>query len=141
VSDPPPQVRAAGGVVWWRDPEDGLRWALVHRPRYDDWTLPKGKLEPGETLEAAAEREVREETGLSCRLGPHAGTTGYLDQRGRTKTVDYWLMEALDPQIGFVPNSEVDELRWLDATAAAELLTHEHDRKVLRAAADVVGGS
>ncbi len=130
----PPQVRAAGGVVWRTAPRGGREWAVVHRPRYDDWSLPKGKLEEGESLEAAALREVREETGLSCRLGPHCGTTRYLDSRGRTKTVDYWMMEGLDGGAGFEPNAEVDELRWLEAGDATALLSHEHDRDLLASA-------
>jgi 8-oxo-dGTP diphosphatase len=140
VSDPEPQVRAAGGVVWRREPDGGRSWAVIHRPRYDDWSLPKGKLQEGESLEEAAEREVREETGLSCRLGPHVGTTRYLDNRGRTKTAEYWLMEADDGYGPFEPNSEVDEMRWLDSGEAEGLLTHEHDRRLLSSAA-AIGGS
>lgn len=135
MSDPPPEVRAAGGVIWRREPDGGRRWAVIHRPRYDDWSLPKGKLEPGESLEAAAEREVLEETGLRCRLGAHVGTTGYLDQRGRNKTVHYWLMESDGGGTGFTPNHEVDDLRWLDTDAALALLSHERDRDLLRTAA------
>jgi 8-oxo-dGTP diphosphatase len=140
MSDPEPQVRAAGGVVWRQGPDGERRWAVIHRPRYDDWSLPKGKLQEGESLEEAAEREVREETGLSCRLGPHVGTTSYLDNRGRTKTADYWLMEADDGEDPFEPNSEVDEVRWLDTGEAVGLLSHEHDRRLLSSAA-AIGGS
>lgn len=129
MTDPEPQVRAAGGVLWRRGPTGGREWAVVHRPRYDDWSLPKGKLEQGESLEAAALREVFEETGVRGRLGPHVGTTHYVDNKGRTKSVDYWLMEAVDG--GFEGNSEVDELRWLDAGAAVALLSHEHDHRLL----------
>jgi 8-oxo-dGTP pyrophosphatase MutT (NUDIX family) len=139
MSEQPPQVRAAGGVVWRRGPDGRPRWALIHRPRYDDWSLPKGKLEEGESLEQAAAREVGEETGLACRLGPHVGTTRYVDSRGRTKSADYYLMEAIDGDAAFEPNHEVDELRWLDAGEAAGLLSHEHDRGVLSDAVAIIG--
>jgi 8-oxo-dGTP diphosphatase len=118
------EVEAAGGVVV----RDG-RVALIHRPKYDDWTLPKGKLEAGEQFEDAALREVREETGLRCTLGRELPSTSYEDHKGRSKVVRYWLME---PQSGeFSPNDEVDELRWLDAAGARDLLTHERDRELL----------
>ena len=122
------QVRAAGGVV----ARDGLI-ALVHRPRYDDWTLPKGKLDAGESFEEAALREIEEETGLCARLVRELPETHY-EVRGRPKVVRYWLMEVeSDP--GFVPNDEVDELRWLEPAQASALLTYERDRDVLAAAA------
>ncbi|HEX3607643.1 MAG TPA: NUDIX hydrolase [Candidatus Dormibacteraeota bacterium] len=140
MTEAAPQVRAAGGVIWRRGAGGGREWAVIHRPKYDDWSLPKGKLEPGESLEEGALREVREETGLRCRLGPHAGTTRYLDNAGRTKTVDYWLMEAPAGDGVFEPNNEVDELRWLGPDLAAAMLSHEHDRELL-ARADAIGGS
>jgi 8-oxo-dGTP diphosphatase len=121
------QVRAAGGVVL----RDGLV-ALVHRPRYDDWTLPKGKLDPGESFEDAALREIEEETGLRTRLVRELPAVHY-EVRGRPKVVRYWLMEVgSDP--GFVPNDEVDELRWLEPGQASALLTYDRDRDVLAAA-------
>ena len=122
-----PLVTAAGGVVL----RDGLM-AVVHRPRYDDWSFPKGKLEPGEGFEAAALREVEEETGLRCRvLRPLPGIR-YTDNRGRRKLVRYWLMEvAEDP--GFEPNDEVDDLRWVTPDEALGLLSYERDADVLRA--------
>ncbi|HVS43719.1 MAG TPA: NUDIX hydrolase [Candidatus Dormibacteraeota bacterium] len=129
MTDAEPQVRAAGGVLWRRGPGGTREWAVIHRPRYDDWSLPKGKLEEGESLEAAALREVLEETGMQGRLGSHVGTNRYLDNKGRTKTADYFLIEAVDG--GFSSNAEVDELRWLDAAAAVALLSHEHDRLLL----------
>lgn len=122
------QVRAAGGVV----ARDGLI-ALVHRPRYDDWTLPKGKLDAGESFEEAALREIEEETGMRARLVRELPETHY-EVRGRPKVVRYWLMEVeSDP--GFVPNDEVDELRWLEPAQASALLTYERDRDVLAATA------
>jgi 8-oxo-dGTP pyrophosphatase MutT (NUDIX family) len=122
------EIEAAGGVV----AGGAGRVAVVHRPSYDDWTLPKGKLDAGETFEQAALREVREETGLRCTLVRELPSTTYT-VRGRPKRVRYWLMNVeSDP--GFEPNSEVDELRWLSAAEAAELLTYDRDREVLEAA-------
>ena len=89
-----PLIRAAGGAVWRRVPA-GVEVVLVHRPAYDDWALPKGKLEPGETDEEAALREVREETGLSCRLGTELPSTTYADGQGRPKVVRYWTMTVV----------------------------------------------
>jgi 8-oxo-dGTP diphosphatase len=120
------EVRAAGGVVL--DPEG--RVALVHRPRYDDWTLPKGKLDRGESFEDAALREVEEETGLRCRLVRELPSSEYRDPKGRSKLVRYWLMEVEhDP--GFVPNNEVDELRWVPVEEAPALLTYARDAEIL----------
>ena len=120
-------VRAAGGVV----ARDGLV-AVVHRPRYDDWTLPKGKLDPGETFEQAALREVEEETGLRCRLVRELPAVSYAARGGAPKLVRYWLMEVeQDPP--FVANDEVDDLRWLEPSEALGLLTYERDRTLLSA--------
>jgi 8-oxo-dGTP diphosphatase len=121
-------VKAAGGVVM-RDGEV----AVVHRPRYDDWTLPKGKLDPGESFEEAALREVEEETGLRCRLGRELPPVLYRDARGRLKIVRYWLMEV-DHDPGFAPNDEVDELRWTPRSDAEALLSYARDAELLRAA-------
>jgi 8-oxo-dGTP diphosphatase len=119
-------VRAAGGLVV-RD-GDVL---LVHRPKYDDWTFPKGKAEDGETDEECALREVLEETGLRCELGSEVGTTEYVDSRGRPKRVRWWLM---DPAGGaFTPTEEVDEVRWLAPADAAGLLSYERDLTLLGA--------
>jgi 8-oxo-dGTP diphosphatase len=124
------RIEAAGGVVT-RDSDDATEVAVVHRPRYDDWSFPKGKLDPGETFEDAALREVSEETGLVCKLGAELASARYEDNKGRPKVVRYWLMKVVDDP-GFEPNDEVDELRWLSPDAARDLLTYERDRELLR---------
>ena len=129
-----PQVRAAGGLVA-RERDGALEVAVVHRPRYDDWSLPKGKLHPGEGWEAAALREVEEETGLRCDLGEELESVTYLDRKGRRKLVRYWLMRPLDGE--FEPNDEVDELRWVAPHDALSLLPYEHDRRLVQAASSV----
>jgi 8-oxo-dGTP diphosphatase len=104
---------------------------LVHRPRYDDWSLPKGKLHDGETEAAAALREVEEETKLACRLGREVAVVSYVDPRGRPKTVRYWEMttdEDADP----TPADEVDDARWVRVDEAEALLTYAHDRDLVR---------
>lgn len=118
------QVEAAGGVVM----RDG-QVLIVHRPRYDDWTLPKGKLDPGESFEDGALREVWEETGLTCSLLDELPSTEYRDNKDRPKIVRYWLMEVEGG--GFAPNDEVDEVRWVAADEAAAELTYDRDRGVL----------
>jgi 8-oxo-dGTP diphosphatase len=120
------EVRAAGGVVV----RDGLL-CLVHRPRYDDLSLPKGKLDPGESFEEAALREVEEETGVRCRLVRELDPVRYTDAKGRPKVVRYWLMEVVD-DLGFTPNDEVDELRWVGPAQAASLLSYDRDRELVR---------
>ena len=116
------EVKAAGGVAV----KDGLV-AVVHRPKYDDWTLPKGKLDSGESFEEAALREVEEEASLTCRLGPELSETHYHDNKGRPKVVRWWAMEV-EIEVPFEPNDEVDELRWLEPPEAAAALTYERDR-------------
>jgi len=121
-------VHAAGGVIV-RDGPAGIEIAVVHRPRYDDWSLPKGKLEPGEGFAAAALREVEEETGLVCTIGEELSATSYLDRKGRLKLVRYW---AMTPRAGeFAPNDEVDALEWLRPAAAVARLDYEHDRMLI----------
>lgn len=122
-------VRAGGGVVIQPRADGAPEVALVHRPRYDDWSLPKGKLDPGESELEGALREVAEETGLVCRPGRFIGRIGYLDGRGRPKTVAYWTMVPVAG--GFKRGSEVDELRWLTVPEALAKLTYDRDRSVL----------
>ena len=136
VTDAEGAVRAAGGVVWtcWGG---GLRVVVVHRPRYDDWSLPKGKARPGESDTACALREVREETGLACSLGAELPSSTYLDRHGRTKTVRYWAMQPLGGKLQ--PQTEVDEVRWLAIDEAKRLLSYERDVDVLDALAALEG--
>ena len=117
-------IVAAGGVV----ERDGLV-LVVHRPKYDDWTFPKGKLDPGETEAEAALREVLEETGFRCELGEQVGTTEYVHRSGRPKRVHWWRMSVVDGE--FTPNEEVDEVRWVPPAEAAGLLTNDPDRALL----------
>ncbi len=124
-------IEAAGGVVWRRGSKGSLKVLLVHRPRYDDWSLPKGKLDPGESHRHAALREVEEETGLHCKLGEELSEVRYEDRKGRPKRVRYWSMEPIDGT--FVPNDEVDEVRWVTLDDAAEAVTYAHDVLVLDA--------
>jgi 8-oxo-dGTP diphosphatase len=126
-------VRAAGAVLWRRGPTD-LEFALVHRPRYDDWSFPKGKLKTGEHVLRAVVREVEEETGCTPLLGRRLPSSYYLKD-GRPKKVDYWAAtpRTLDP---FVPNEEVDQVEWLAFGPAARRLTYEHDVELLREAAN-----
>ncbi len=131
-------MQAAGGVVARAGEGDALEVLLVHRPKYDDWTLPKGKLEPGETHEQAALREVEEETGLACELGRELASTGYRDSKDRPKVVRYWAMRPLSGS--FTPHQEVDEVRWSELEAAKSLLTHDHDRAVLDGLAEDAPG-
>jgi 8-oxo-dGTP diphosphatase len=122
------EIEAAGGVVM----RDG-RLLVVHRPRYDDWSLPKGKLDAGETFEEAALREVWEETGVRARLGEELPPVRYA-VRDRPKLVRYWRM-SVDSDPGFEPNDEVDAVRWLSPADAVELLTYDRDKGVVAAAA------
>lgn len=122
------EVLAAGAVLW-RTGRSGVEVGLVHRPRYDDWSFPKGKLDQGESMAAAAVREVAEETGHRARLGIRLGDVRYPVAEG-TKLVRYWA--AQERGGGFVPNDETDELRWVDPGAAAVLLSYARDHDVLQ---------
>ena len=129
-------VRAAGGLVVRRG-KDGLEVLLVHRPAYDDWTFPKGKLEAGELEPDAAVREVAEETGLACLLGRELGETEYVDSRGRPKRVRYWAMVA--PAGEPRPTNEVDEVVWAAPAEAAGRLSYERDQAPLGRLDEAVG--
>jgi 8-oxo-dGTP diphosphatase len=122
------EVRAAGGVVW-RDSDAGREVAVVHRPRYDDWSLPKGKLLEGEDWLEGALREVEEETGLRCEPGEELEPTRYEDRKGREKLVRWWSMRPVAGD--FEPNDEVDDLRWLAPAEAIETLDYDHDRRLI----------
>ena len=125
------EVRAGGGVV--RRRVDGhVLTVLVHRPRYDDWTFPKGKLLEGESFEEAALREVLEETGLECRIDAELPPLRYPDQNGRPKVVRYWSMDVLDGG-DLHPTDEVDEARWVTLAEARKELSYDRDREVLDA--------
>jgi 8-oxo-dGTP pyrophosphatase MutT (NUDIX family) len=122
-------VRAAGGVVVRWNEEGELEVLLVHRPAYDDWSLPKGKAHDGESDEDCALREVREETGVRCELGPELDSTSYIDGRGRPKLVRYWMMW---PAAGTAqPYAEIDDVRWATPAEAAAMLSYDRDRAVL----------
>ena len=120
----------AAGAVLWRAGTHGPELALVHRPRYDDWSFPKGKLDAGEAMPFAAAREVSEETGYGCRLGALLGDVEYQVPEG-SKLVRYWAAEARGGG-EFTPNHETDELRWASAADAAKLLSYQRDLDLLR---------
>jgi mutator protein MutT len=129
------EILAAGGIVV--DDRTGTpRVLLVHRPRYDDWSFPKGKLDAGETVKQAAFREVREETGIECKIVRKLATVRYSYRtrkgRRRPKLVHYFLMKPISGEIR-VPGEEVDRAEWLDFEKALRMLSYDHDRKLLAA--------
>ena len=121
-----PEIQAAGGVVI----RDDGKICVAHRIRYDDWSLPKGKLDPGESFEQAALREVEEEVGLRCRLEEELPAAYYYAEDGRPKVVRWWLMTPLE-DLGFRPNEEVDRRKWCRPHKALRRLTYEHDRRLV----------
>jgi len=128
------EIEAAGGVVVRRH-AGCTEVVLVHRPKYDDWSLPKGKLDPGEGVERGALREVLEETGLTCRCLRRLGSIVYRDSRGRRKRVRYWVMEAVAGEVEKrEPDGEIDEARWVERTEARRLASYAHDRELIEAA-------
>ncbi len=122
-------IEAAGGVIWRMSDKGHVEVLAVHRPDRDDWSLPKGKLDPGETAVGAAVREVEEETGFRCRVGPELAEARYRHRKGRAKRVRYWAMQVEDGS--FRRNDEVDEVRWIRLDRAPDLLTYPHDLLVL----------
>lgn len=133
-------ILAAGAVLWKRGPDEDLLIALVHRPKYDDWSLPKGKLEHGESHIGAAFREVLEETGVTAVFGPYLGEVAY-EVEGTTKAVRYWSAKA--SQIPYIqPNPlEVDAVEWLSISQARERITHEGDLSILNYFSEIGTGT
>jgi 8-oxo-dGTP pyrophosphatase MutT (NUDIX family) len=140
-----PEILAAGGLVCRAavladelgETRDGVEVVLVHRPRYDDWSFPKGKLHKGESFEEAAQREVAEETGLVCALGDELPSTEYVDGKGRLKLVRYWAMRVVDVR-PWAPDDEVDQRRWVTLREAGDMLTYAHDRNLLEQLRDAL---
>ncbi|WP_265523143.1 NUDIX hydrolase [Oerskovia flava] len=130
-ADPAAGVLAAGGIVTRATPS-GTEVMIIHRPKYDDWSFPKGKVDPGEELSATAVREVEEETALRCALGEHLARVTYHDETDRPKHVHYWRMSVVD-DLGFTPGREVDDARWVGLDEARRLLTRQADRDLLTA--------
>lgn len=124
-----PQILAAGGLVL-KTIDDVIHTVVIHRPKYDDWSIPKGKVDPGETLQETALREVFEETFLECRLGEPLTTQYYADQN---KTVHYWVMHVVFDH-GFVPHEEIDQMQWVSLDRALEILDYEQDMRLIEEA-------
>ena len=121
-------IRAAGALLWRENSELKIEIALIHRPRYDDWSLPKGQIEEGESSLRCAFREVIEETGITPQFGRELGSVEYKEPAG-LKRVKYWAAKALTEE--FLPNEEVDEIKWLDPQDALSLATHDSDRTII----------
>lgn len=118
-------IEAAGGVVWRTTGRRSLEILLIHRPRHRDWSLPKGKRHPRESILECALREVHEETGLLCTVGSELPQVDYRDRKGRAKRVRYWAMQESDGE--FAPNDEVDAVSWLPLDRALDRLTYDRD--------------
>ena len=121
-------ISAAGAVVWRKHKDNFTEVAIIHRPKYDDWSFPKGKLEVGESLIACAHREVLEETNLQTEFGPHLGQVEYFTPDG-LKKVTYWSAKVIAEK-PFRTNSEVDQLKWIPITKVIEVLTNETDKEI-----------
>lgn len=127
-------IHAAGAVLWRHAPgdNDAIEIAVIHRPKYQDWSLPKGKLDPGETPVLAATREVEEETGIRSRLGRYLGKVTYpVPGHRKLKRVDYWAAQFIDGE--FDPNIEVDQLTWQRLDQVMDALSYPMDRQIVRA--------
>lgn len=136
LSDDHPEVEVwAGGGLVLRESGGDLEVLLIHRPHREDWSFPKGKIDEGETLGQAAEREVEEETGFRCRRLDRLPVVRYVDTRDREKLAAYWTMEIMDGE--FAPNDEVDGIGWFDLASAANVLTYERDVELLGAVTPV----
>ena len=123
-------IRAAGALLWRDNSDLSIEVALIHRPRYDDWSLPKGKLEMGETALQCAYREVQEETGIRATFTRQLGTVEY-EESGQEKRVKYWAAHCALTNSEFVPNEEVDQMRWLSPSQALEQATHDSDKSII----------
>ena len=123
-------IIAAGGVVWRETKDQKIELAIIHRPKYDDWTFPKGKLDIGEELISGAYREILEETGLDIELGPFLGAVEY-ESFEEAKHVSYWAAEALSSSKEFHPNNEADLLEWHEIESARNKLTRDTDKEIL----------
>ena len=123
-------IRAAGALLWRDNSDLSIEVALIHRPRYDDWSLPKGKLEMGETALQCAYREVHEETGIRATFTRQLGTVEY-EESGQEKRVKYWAAHCALTNSEFVPNEEVDQMRWLSPSQALEQATHDSDKSII----------
>jgi 8-oxo-dGTP diphosphatase len=132
-------VRAAGGVIVRRGSDGRAEILVVHRPRYDDWTLPKGKAVAGESDEACALREVEEETGLACELGEEVAVSEYESSSGRPKRVRYFAMTLPEGAVA-VPSNEIDAVAWLTRERATEILTYDRDLAVVARVAALAAG-
>jgi len=124
-------IQAAGAVLWRRLSDDLVQVALIHRPRYHDWSFPKGKVEPGESEISCAYREVLEETGFESVFGPELCKVEYLVGND-TKTVRYWSAQAIGEPVGVMDVAEVDQLIWVTVSDAYEKLSREGDKEVLK---------
>ena len=126
----PSRVETAAGGVVWREGSDGVEVLLVHRPRYQDWTFPKGKLESGESIVECARREVGEEAGVSPTIGRYLGEISYIKPQGRQKVVHYWAMQA--GRVRFQPSSEVDKIRWVGEHQLSDRVSYSTERELVQ---------